>query len=984
MKIAHPITNNMKQLILIFLFFLIETSLFPQNATSVKSSVKSTVLGQTKTTYTYAIGKLITPIYEIKNSKAGDIILLLDTSDKKTVEVYYLGRKGNRHKKNIGLLIKVPIEKTSFNENIDFTKNKINITDVLIPKENKKWINLGKGYAFIDVIDDENKIKWKGGRKDTLANGEGQIIWYYKGIPIKIFKGNLEDGLYSGKGEIDIILNKNYDKTISLFEGEFINGEFKKGNGTVITKNGNIFFGEWNNSQPINGIEYLKDGGKYLGEFKNRKYDGIGELFYANRDYYKGDWKEGLYHGKGNFISTNGIKYTGGWKNGLKDGYGYLNYKDGSTYNGYWKDGNRNGEGTYNDAEGWKYVGKWDNDMRNGYGKKTYKDGSIFEGEWVNNYRRKGKYTSINGDLYDGEFENGSKNGKGTLYFINGNIYSGEFKNDKMDGYGTLTLKNGNKYNGSFKEDRKNGHGILVKNDSTKFIGNWKDNDMDGEFEIINPDNTLFKGLYVDDKLINGTGKLILDSLVFTGTISNSLPFNGKGQFHYFDNGYIIEGDWINGKLCKGKITYTEIVKARFLLLPPKIEKKIKISDNYYYTAGTIYKGEINNLLPNGQGEIIAPNGIYVNDEFFPDINYKGVFNNGEFYAGVEKIAADKVNNVYDLVKFSETYKKSKYIDILIEKLYKEWTVDNIVYAINNLPSSPKTTILKKEYIKKQNGFYELKAAAEKYPDCFSYADNIAFSEIEDYNSCIDYLYNFPKGNNVSAANAKLTQYKKEYIKKQNGFYELKAAAEKYPDCFSYADNIAFSKVNDYSSCNDYLYCFPKGNNVGAAKYKLSQYKKIEFKNSLAAADSYILNNSFNDAKSSLETASDCSNGSKEDEKKYNDVLNRYTVALAGYNSRQKVVYNQNSNNNTSSSCSLSLGQSVSRSFTYESRQCSWLFLTKKTYTQTFYGVVDQISGSQAKITITRKTNTCDEPSRSIRNQSLYVGASIWDDCSNW
>ena len=49
-------------------------------------------------------------------------------------------------------------------------------------------------------------------------------------------------------------------------------------------------------------------------------------------------------------------------------------------------------------------------------------------------YGKMGKYSI-------GEFKNGLRNGKGTVYYSNGKImYEGDFVNDKFEGYGKYIL----------------------------------------------------------------------------------------------------------------------------------------------------------------------------------------------------------------------------------------------------------------------------------------------------------------------------------------------------------------------------------------------------------------------------------------------------------------------------------------------------------------------------------------------------------------
>ena len=68
-----------------------------------------------------------------------------------------------------------------------------------------------------------------------------------------------------------------------------------------------------------------------------------------------------------------------------------------------------------------------------------------------------GKYTyKEDKKIYEGEYLNGVKEGKGKLYYPDGKIYEGNFKEGLPDGSGFYT-KNGDKYNVLFS------HGQFVK-----------------------------------------------------------------------------------------------------------------------------------------------------------------------------------------------------------------------------------------------------------------------------------------------------------------------------------------------------------------------------------------------------------------------------------------------------------------------------------------------------------------------------------------
>ena len=78
--------------------------------------------------------------------------------------------------------------------------------------------------------------------------------------------------------------------------------------------------------------------------------------------------------------------------------------------------------------------------------------GAVIEGNDVY-----GKLTHGNGAVYEGQFENGKKNGKGKLVWDNGSAYEGEFKEDLVHGYGKLMYASGGIYEGEFKNNERHG-----------------------------------------------------------------------------------------------------------------------------------------------------------------------------------------------------------------------------------------------------------------------------------------------------------------------------------------------------------------------------------------------------------------------------------------------------------------------------------------------------------------------------------------------
>jgi hypothetical protein len=138
-----------------------------------------------------------------------------------------------------------------------------------------------------------------------------------------------------------------------------------------------------------------KNGGMYVGEFKENARHGVGTYTLPGGDAYSGDWRENVPCGKGMFQWSDGSKYDGMWKDGKRNGYGELHCSDGFYHEGYWKD-----------------------NAMEGRGKAIYPSGQRYDGMWLD----------------------GKRDGRGTIIFENGAVYKGRFKEDCMEGQGTLKI----------------------------------------------------------------------------------------------------------------------------------------------------------------------------------------------------------------------------------------------------------------------------------------------------------------------------------------------------------------------------------------------------------------------------------------------------------------------------------------------------------------------------------------------------------------
>ena len=67
----------------------------------------------------------------------------------------------------------------------------------------------------------------------------------------------------------------------------------------------------------------------------------------------------------------------------------------------------------------------------------------------------------VDGNEYDGEWQNGVMHGQGTLVWKTGERYDGEWKNGKEDGQGVFTHSDGSVFDGFWSQGCKHGIGLF-------------------------------------------------------------------------------------------------------------------------------------------------------------------------------------------------------------------------------------------------------------------------------------------------------------------------------------------------------------------------------------------------------------------------------------------------------------------------------------------------------------------------------------------
>ena len=262
---------------------------------------------------------------------------------------------------------------------------------------------------------------------------------FFKLIPKQILeKMQLED-MFSSENENNYelktvkIKNKQNDDKI-FYHGDFNQNNEREGIGKMViinSKNERIYYhGLWQKDELINGV-----------------------IYYPNNSIYKGEIKNLLKNGKGEYL-TETETYNGDFKDDQKEGKGLLTYKDGTEYNGEFKKNKLNGKGEI-----------------------TWPDGTFYSGEISNNIvHGKGYLKGSNAHTYHGDFSRGLFNGQGEFTWTKGVKmikYKGNYSSGKKDGFGELYFNDGNSYKGGWESGLPQGEGIY-ETKNRKYYGNWR------------------------------------------------------------------------------------------------------------------------------------------------------------------------------------------------------------------------------------------------------------------------------------------------------------------------------------------------------------------------------------------------------------------------------------------------------------------------------------------------------------------------------
>jgi hypothetical protein len=186
-------------------------------------------------------------------------------------------------------------------------------------------------------------------------------------------------------------------------------------------------------------------------------------------------------------------------------------------------------------ANGDVYEGDWKDNKRDGKGKMTFANGDVYEGDWKDNKRDgKGKETFANGNVYEGDWKDDKRNGKGKETWANDYVYEGDWKDHHIHGYGIMKYANGDVYEGEYKDGERDGKGKETLTNGDVYEGDWNTDRIHGDGIMKYANGDVYDGQW-DDVVINEDGDE-----------QWTIEKNGEGVMKYA-NGNVYDGEWVNG-----------------------------------------------------------------------------------------------------------------------------------------------------------------------------------------------------------------------------------------------------------------------------------------------------------------------------------------------------------------------------------------------------------------------------------------------------
>ena len=229
-----------------------------------------------------------------------------------------------------------------------------------------------------------------------------------------------------------------------------------------------------------------------------------------------------------------------------------------------------------------------------------------------------GKAQYPNGDVYEGNWNRGHREGQGNMIWHQGGQWTGQFRQNNLwegSGISYITAKDGVVlcYDGEYKEGNRNGFGKMVYTDAT-YEGQWVNNKRHGQGKMLWDKGGTWEGQFQDNRIWTGSGVVYTtaktgETLRYEGQYENG-TMHGFGIMQYTDGRY--EGQWLNGKRHgQGKLIYDKGGQWSGEFRDNEVWKGSGVIYTTTKDGTTRYEGQYENGVKQGFGIMQYTDGRY-------------------------------------------------------------------------------------------------------------------------------------------------------------------------------------------------------------------------------------------------------------------------------------------------------------------------------------------------------------------------------------
>jgi uncharacterized caspase-like protein len=222
-----------------------------------------------------------------------------------------------------------------------------------------------------------------------------------------------------------------------------------------------------------------------------------------------------------------------------------LTFADGSIYRGAMRGANLHGKGEYV-SKSFKYEGEFNEGLKQGEGTYVWENGDRYQGRFTaDRPDGRGKYSFANGDAYEGEVQGGVIVGRGTYASKNGDVFDGSFAGGKPNGVGVYRFASGDRYEGEMQQGTMQGRGRYYAKNGDRVEAPFAEGRPNGRGVYYFSNGDRYEG-DIQAGALTGQGAYFYKSgMKYEGEIRLGQP-QGKGAFWFLD-GSRFEGTFENG-----------------------------------------------------------------------------------------------------------------------------------------------------------------------------------------------------------------------------------------------------------------------------------------------------------------------------------------------------------------------------------------------------------------------------------------------------